>query len=55
MNTWKGFFSSGDFMPHGYCYMWNRSLLGLHLVSDALIFLSYVSISLTLIHFVRKV
>jgi PAS domain S-box-containing protein len=54
MNAWKVFFSSGDFMPHGYCYMWNRSLLGLHLVSDALIFLSYVSISLTLLYFVRK-
>ena len=54
MDIWKEFFSSGGFMPHGYCYMWNRSLLALHLVSDALILLSYVSISFTLIYFVRK-
>ncbi len=48
------FFSSNGFMPHGYCYMWNGKLLWLHIVSDGLIFLSYVSISLTLLYFIRK-
>jgi PAS domain S-box-containing protein len=46
---------AGDqaFMPHGYCYMWNTGLIWLHLVSDALIFLSYLSIPVTLIYFMR--
>src|SRR5579872_1689528 len=41
-------------MPHGYCFLWNRGLLGLHFVSDGLIFLSYLSISLTLLFIVRR-
>ena len=51
MDTLKALFSADGFMPHGYCYMWNGRLLWLHLISDALIFLSYVSISLTLLYF----
>src|SRR5579862_8047223 len=54
MDILKEIFSSGRFMPHGYCYMWNRGLLWLHLISDALIFLSYLSICLTLLYFVHK-
>ncbi|MGO8791165.1 MAG: sensor histidine kinase [Terriglobia bacterium] len=54
MDTLKELFSADGFMPHGYCYMWNGRLLWLHLISDALIFLSYVSISLTLLYFIRK-
>jgi signal transduction histidine kinase len=46
--------SSGDFMPHGYCYLWRPGLVWLHLVSDALIALAYFSIPFTLIYFVRK-
>jgi PAS domain S-box-containing protein len=47
-------FSSGDYMPHGFCYLWNPSLVWLHLISDTLIALSYLSIPITLIYFVRK-
>jgi signal transduction histidine kinase len=47
-------FSSGDFMPHGHCYQWNRGLVWLHVVSDALIALAYTSIPFTLAAFVRK-
>jgi PAS domain S-box-containing protein len=47
-------FSSGDFMPHGFCYLWQPALIWLHVVSDTLIALAYFSISLTLIYFVRK-
>jgi PAS domain S-box-containing protein len=43
-----------DFMPHGYCYLWNRSLILLHLISDSLIFLSYLSIPFTLLYFIRR-
>ena len=47
-------FSPSDFMPHGYCYLWNPGLVSLHLVSDALIALSYFSIPITLVYFIRK-
>jgi signal transduction histidine kinase len=43
-----------DYMPHGHCYWWEPGLVGVHLVSDALIGLAYLAISLTLAHFVRK-
>jgi PAS domain S-box-containing protein len=46
--------SPSDFMPHGYCYLWNTRLVGLHLVSDSLIALAYFSIPVTLIYFIRK-
>ncbi|HZQ69574.1 MAG TPA: response regulator [Terriglobales bacterium] len=45
---------SADFLPHGFCYLWNSRLLSLHLVSDLLIGLSYVGISLTLWYIARK-
>lgn len=41
-------------LPHGYCFTWSPSLLGIHVVSDALIGLAYVSIPLTLLHLVRR-
>jgi PAS domain S-box-containing protein len=50
---WRRYAGDQNFMPHGYCYMWNRGLVALHLVSDALIFLSYLSIPCTLIYFIR--
>jgi C4-dicarboxylate-specific signal transduction histidine kinase len=45
---------SSDFMPHGYCYLWNPGLVRLHVVSDALIALAYFSVPVTLIYFIRK-
>jgi signal transduction histidine kinase len=48
------FFSGDGFMPHGHCYLWNPGLIWLHVVSDALIALSYISIPFTLLHFVRR-
>ena len=45
---------SSNFMPHGYCYLWRPGLVWLHVVSDALIALSYFSIPVTLIYFIRK-
>jgi two-component sensor histidine kinase/PAS domain-containing protein len=48
------FFSTAGFMPHGHCYLWNPSLVFLHLVSDSLIAVSYTTIPITLAYFVRK-
>ncbi|NJO72877.1 MAG: response regulator [Leptolyngbyaceae cyanobacterium RM1_406_9] len=42
------------FIPHGHCYLWKPDLVGLHIVSDALIAIAYYSIPLTLIYFVQK-
>jgi len=44
----------GGFMPHGNCYLWTSGLIGLHVASDSLIALSYLSIPITLVHFARK-
>src|ERR1041385_8572236 len=45
---------STDYMPHGHCYLWEPGLVGLHFVSDLLIGIAYVAISLTLAYLVRK-
>jgi PAS domain S-box-containing protein len=49
----KRVFSSGDFMPHGYCYLWNAGLIWLHVLSDAIIFLAYMTIPVTLLYLAR--
>ncbi len=51
---WPRLIASQDFMPHAFCYMWNTNLIWLHVASDALIFLSYLSIPFTLVYFVRR-
>lgn len=43
-----------NFIPHGHCYLWQRELVGLHLLSDLLIALAYYSIPALLIYFVYK-
>jgi diguanylate cyclase (GGDEF)-like protein/PAS domain S-box-containing protein len=40
--------ASYSFLPHGFCYLWNKQLLTLHVVSDSLIFLSYLAIAVTI-------
>ncbi|TRZ57011.1 MAG: PAS domain S-box protein [Rhodocyclaceae bacterium] len=41
-------------MPHGHCFLWSPSLLLTFVISDALIGLSYYSIPVGLLYFVRK-
>ena len=48
------FFATAHFMPHGMCYLWNPSLVWFHLISNAVISLSYFSIPVTLIYIVRQ-
>ena len=45
--------SADSFMPHGHCYLWTPSLLWLNIISDLLIALSYFTIPVTLIYFIR--
>ena len=54
MQILDALFSSGPFMPHGYCYMWVPGLVWLHVISDSLIALAYLSIPFTLAYFVRR-
>lgn len=42
-----------QFMPHSFCYLGNTTLIATHMVSDLLIGISYVVISLTLVYMVR--
>jgi hypothetical protein len=45
---------SSDFMGHGYCYLWRPEMIWLHAISDALSFLGYLVIPVTLLAFIRK-
>ncbi|HET7500778.1 MAG TPA: PAS domain S-box protein [Kofleriaceae bacterium] len=51
---WKELFSPDGFMPHGHCYLWRPELVWLHVISDGLVALAYISIPFTLLYFVRK-
>ncbi len=48
------YFSSQSFMPHGHCYLWRPDILWMNVAADAIIALSYMSIPLSLIVFVRR-
>jgi hypothetical protein len=50
----KTLLASGEFIPHGHCYLWKPELVLLHVVSDSLIALAYYSIPIMLVYFVRK-
>ncbi|MGA9144787.1 MAG: PAS domain S-box protein [Candidatus Acidiferrales bacterium] len=54
MDFLRQLFGSGDFRPHGYCYLWNSRLVWLHVSSDVLIALAYFTIPITLAWFIRK-
>ncbi len=43
-----------NFMPHGICYLWKPGLVSLHLVSNAIIALSYFSIPFSLVYIVHQ-
>lgn len=54
LESFLDWFSSKSFAPHGACLIWNHGLIELHVVSDALIALSYYSIPFGLAYFVRR-
>lgn len=47
-------FDTSDFPPRWHCGTWSRSLGLLHIISDTAIFLSYVTIPVVLVLFIRK-
>ena len=46
--------TGNDFMPHGYCFLWQPDVLWLHVLSDAGIMLAYLGIPLVLLYFIRQ-
>ena len=50
----KHFFDTTMFAPHGFCLLWEPDILLIHIVSDAVIALSYFSIPFALAYFVSK-
>ena len=50
----QNLFSSNKYMPHGHCYLLQTPLVGLYVVSDALIAIAYFSIPAMLIYFISK-
>lgn len=47
-------FGPSGFLPHGYCLSWSPRLVWTIALSDAVIALSYYSIPVALVHFVRR-
>jgi len=47
-------FLNMGFIPHGHCYLWRPELVYLNVIGDTAIGLSYYSIPITLIDFVRR-
>ena len=54
MSAIERYFSAAGFIPHGYCLQWRPDVLGLHIVSDAIIAVAYFSIPLAIATFVRR-
>ena len=54
LTIFEEFFSSGQFLPHGNCYLWQPQLLWLHILSNLSIAIGYFSILAMLIYFVYK-
>ena len=46
--------SASGFIPHGHCYLWTPALLWTFVVAESIIVLSYFSIPLGLLYFVRQ-
>ena len=51
----RSIFSTDGFMPHGHCYLWMPSLVWTMVITDTLIGVAYVSISLSLYTLVKKI
>ncbi|MEM1173076.1 MAG: PAS domain S-box protein [Cyanobacteria bacterium P01_H01_bin.35] len=54
MNFLSKIWSTGNFIPHGHCYLWQTELVWLHILSDGLIALAYFSIPIALFYFISQ-
>ncbi len=53
MEEFLAFFNTA-YMPHGHCFLWLPSILWLSVGSDLLISLSYFSILIAILIFIKK-
>jgi len=51
---WNPLVAVNGFIPHGHCYLWKPGLVWLHVISDSLIAIAYVAISITLTYLVYR-
>ena len=54
MQALTAYWSDPRFLPHGFCLQWRPDVLLLHLLSDGVIALSYFSIPLAILWFLRR-
>jgi PAS domain S-box-containing protein len=54
MDVFRMLLTAETGLPHGWCLLWETSLIWLHVVSDAFITMAYYAIAVALIYFVRK-
>lgn len=47
-------FEAASFMPHGLCLAWRPDLVAMHAAADLLIFVSYFTIPIALVYFLRR-
>jgi len=47
-------FSGGQFLPHGHCYMWSPGVLWMNVVADILIAMAYFTIPFALWYIARR-
>jgi len=47
-------FAENDYIPHGYCLLWQPGLLWLHVFSNSAIAIVYYTIPFALVYFVAK-
>jgi len=45
---------TGNYMAHGFCFMWDQRLVWLHVLSDVLTGIAYISIPLAMGYFILK-
>ncbi|MGB0563208.1 MAG: ATP-binding protein [Spirulinaceae cyanobacterium] len=54
-DIWEAvFLPQNSYIPHGHCYLWQTSLVGLHVTSDALTAIAYFSIPAMLLYFAYR-
>ncbi|MFQ3679111.1 MAG: ATP-binding protein [Pseudanabaenaceae cyanobacterium] len=54
MAVWEQIFDVEAYMAHGHCYLWQTPLVALHVTSDALTAIAYLSIPAMIWHFTRQ-
>ena len=54
MDSFRSFVARNGFLPHGYCFTWDPALLWSMVGADAVIAISYLSIPVAILVYVKK-